>query len=349
MIAITAKTAGTAAAASVLAALVFRYHRYYRITATIANITAIATIASCAGYRVNGESPELKTFGTSGKQQHVLQKGVEAELFRYEGRGALTHMWFGGGFQTLGQTRLRIYVDGEATASIDMQLYLGHGIGFNDPGAPWGTERIGILGNQGGLYNTYRVPFGRSIRITAMLSAEETAERPPFWWIIRGTENLTVEIAGVRLPDNARLKLHTREAYTGQPLEEFDLINTPNRGVLYLVTMAATSTNLSYMEAVVRAYIDGAAEPLWVSSGLEDYFLGTYYFQTGRYHTPIAGLTHFNPDQSSFTAYRFHEEDPIFFARGLRLTARVGEELNGKMLFDPQPTTFWTHVFTYEW
>jgi hypothetical protein len=85
--------------------------------------------------------------------------------------------------------------------------------------------------------------------------------------------------------------LKVGEGCTGQPLEELALVDTPSRGVLYLITMAARSTNLAYMEAVIRAYVYGATEPLWLSSGLEDTFLGTYYFQTGRYHTPIVGLT----------------------------------------------------------
>ena len=40
----------------------------------------------------------------------------------------------------------------------------------------------------------------------------------------------------------------------------------------------------------MRAYIDGSKTPLMLSSGLEDYFLGTYYFNRGRYYTPVAGL-----------------------------------------------------------
>lgn len=294
------------------------------------------------------DSSGLKTFGTMGKEQKVLEKDKEVELFNYEGRGSLTHMWFGGGFKTLGQTRLRIYVDGEEQPSIDMELYLGHGIGFNDPGAPWGIERIGIMGKQGGVYNTYRIPFGESIRITAQLSGEEEAQNPPFWWIMRGTENLPVVLGGVELPEDARLKLYTREGYTGEPLEEFTLCETANNGALYQVTMAAKSTNLSYMEACVRAYVNGG-ELLWLSSGLEDYFLGTYYFQTGKFYTPVAGLTYFEPEQSSFCAYRFHEADPVFFKEGFRLTARVGEELNGRVFFNPQATTYWTYTWVYEW
>lgn len=289
------------------------------------------------------------TFGTMGKEVRILRRGREVELYRRDGAGALTHMWFGGGFKTLGRMRVRIYVDGERTPSIDMGLYLGHGIGFDDPGAPWGTARIGITGHEGGIYNTYRVPFGNGVRITAQLADEETEEKPALWWIVRGSEGLPIDIAGVRLPANARLKLHARENFTAQPLEEFALADVPGNGLLYQVTMAARSGNLSYMEACMRAYIGGADAPLWLSSGLEDYFLGTYYFQTGRYHTALAGLTHFDPKDSSFSAYRFHEDDPVFFRDGLRLTARVGESLDGRTWFDPQPTTYWTYAWTYEW
>ncbi|HVP49237.1 MAG TPA: hypothetical protein VMT32_21740 [Bryobacteraceae bacterium] len=76
-----------------------------------------------------------RTFGTAGKEERVLKAGVEAELFRHTGKGFLTHMWFGGDFRNYGLTRIRVYVDGERQASIDMELMMGHGIGFQDDGA----------------------------------------------------------------------------------------------------------------------------------------------------------------------------------------------------------------------
>jgi hypothetical protein len=157
--------------------------------------------------------------------------------------------------------------------------------------------------------------------------AEDVKANPPFWWIIRGGENVPVQIGHVRLPDSARLRLHKRENYLAQPLEEFDLCDVKNAGALYLVTIAAKSDgNLHFLEAQMRANIDGAKESLMLSSGLEDYFLGTYYFNRGRYYTPVSGLTHIDPRDNSFSAYRFHDDDPIFFAKGLRLTCRCGEK-----------------------
>ncbi len=132
-----------------------------------------------------------------------------AELLRHTGRGCLTHMWFGGDWPGYERTRIRIYVDGQREPSIDMQLGLGHPCGNGDQAAPWGGSKLGKTGHPSGLYNTYKIPFGRGIRI-------------------------------------------------------------------------------SYLEAIVRAYLDGQSQPLQLSSGLEDYFLGTYYFNRGRYANDLA-------------------------------------------------------------
>ena len=298
----------------------------------------------------------LKTFSTAGKQVSLLSTEKESELFRHEGKGCLTHMWFGGAFKGIEQTRIRVYVDGESTASIDMELYLGHGIGFDDNFAPWGTARIGKTGDPNSVYNTYRIPFGKSIRVTGQL-APGPVEHPLFWWIIRGTENLPVSLGGVTLPENARLKLYKLENKTTQPLEEFALCKVQGAGLLYLVTMAVQGQrktgdwkDLGFMEGCLRAYLNGASKPEFLASGLEDYFLGSGYFhQNQRYYGAVAGLTHIDKTNSAFSAYRFHDDDPVFFKTALKLTCRCGEELNGKMLHDPPSTVFTAYTWVYQW
>jgi hypothetical protein len=298
----------------------------------------------------------LKTFGTSGKAVYPFPEGskTEAELYRYEGQGCLTHMWFGGKWENYEKMRIRVYVDGEESASIDMELFLGHGIGYKDEFGPWGTKRIGKTGQPSGIYNTYRIPFGKSVRITAQLHEGDT-ENKRFWYVFRGVENLPVEFSGVRLPDNARLRLYKLEDYTAQTLEEVNLCNTSKSGMLYQVTIAAHADRHTFLESCVRAYLDGAEKPVLLSTGLEDYFLGTYFFNRGMYHNEVAGLTHLNKDDHSFSAYRFHEEDPIFFDKGLRLTVRCGEEIGNQrhnertQKWQAPPTTYTTYVWIYEW
>jgi hypothetical protein len=290
----------------------------------------------------------LATFGTAGKEG-TLYSDRETELFRREGAGHLTHMWFGGDWPGYDRTHIRCYVDAEPTPSIDMELFLGHGIGWADPAAPWGTERLGKTGQPSGLYNTYQIPFGRSIRITGQLG-KGVEKSQTFWWIVRGTENRGVTWGGMALPEQARLRLYVRETPGLPPLQMFEMAQAAGAGALCQLTLAVASRNFSFLEAMFRAYIDGNKEPLWLSSGTEDYFLGTYYFNRGLYHSPVAGLTHKNQDAGglcSFSAYRFHDQDPIVFQKGLRLVWRNGEEKDGKV-FGPAPPEV-SHAISYAW
>lgn len=297
----------------------------------------------------------LKPFCSIGKEVTVLNGYQEAELLRHEGKGCLSHMWFGGDWPGYEKTRLRIYVDGENSPSIDMEMGLGHGYGADGDGAPWGTEKMGKTGHPSGVYNTYKIPFGSSVRVTAQRSVD-SPDGGPFWWIVRGVDGLPVTFAGLRLPDQARLRLYTKENHVAEPLEEFSLCDVQGAGTVYQVAMSGESLrnvgdwkDISYLEAIVRAYLNGDPDPLLLSSGLEDYFLGTFYFNRGRFANAIAGLTHLDSENNSFSAYRFHDDDPIFFNNGLRLTCRCGEELNGAMLHDPPATRFSTYTWLYQW
>ncbi len=297
----------------------------------------------------------LKTFCGVGKEKLVLNGYKEAELLRHEGKGCLTHMWFGGDWPGYEKTRVRVYIDGESQASIDMELGLGHGYGFGDNSAPWGSEKLGKTGHPSGVYNTYHIPYGKGVRVTAQRAAD-SPDGSPFWWIVRGTENLPATVAGVRLPATARLKLHKLERYVAKPLEEFPLCDLKGAGALYQVTIAARGLkqtgdwkNLSFLEACMRGYFDGSPDPVLLSSGLEDYFLGTYYFNRGKYANPVAGLTHKDDASQTFSAYRFHDQDPLFFQKGFRLTCRCGEQVDGKTVGEPPSTEYTTYAWVYEW
>jgi hypothetical protein len=323
------------------------------IKLTILSSMAAMALGPCASTSIAEEPAPPGPIGAIGKGERVLGAGKEAVLFEHHGEGCLTHFWFGGNFKGVEDTRIRYYVDGEAAASIDMDLYMGHGIGFNDNHAPWATKHVGKIGRQNGIYNNYRIPFGKSVRVTAQRAAD-AAENPQIWWIIRGMENGRAALGGVELPKTARLKLHRLENHEARPLEEFDLCDVAGKGALYQVTIAAQGSSLTYLEACMRAYLGKKQTPLMLSSGLEDYFLGTYYFDTGKYHADIAGLTHFDKESSSFSAYRFHDDDPIFFHDGLRLTCRCGETEHGdthgkKGYLNPAKTRYTAYAWVYQW
>jgi hypothetical protein len=139
-----------------------------------------------------------------------------------------------------------------------MDLYMGHGIGFNDNHAPWSNKHMGKIGKRNGVFNNYRIPFGKSIRVTAQRSPDSDGSKF-IWWIIRGVENGRVRLGGVQLPETARLKLHRIENQVFKPLEEFDLCNVKGAGALYQVAIAGKALNargIYFLEACMRGYLN---------------------------------------------------------------------------------------------
>jgi hypothetical protein len=293
----------------------------------------------------------VSTFTQVGKEEQPFVAHSEATLAEQGGSGYLDHIWFGGSFSNFTDLRIRIYVDHEVKPSIDMLLGMGVGVGFGDSAAPWGTRFSGITGAPSGIFLNYPIPFSRNIRVTAELP-QGVQRDTVFWWIVRGIKNLPLRIADIQIPSTARLRLHRVDDQRVEPLQEFELCRVSGDGMIFQVTMAAQSSNFEFMEGQMRAYMGGSNEAQFLSSGLEDYFLGTYYFNRGLYHFHQAGLTHKDESNHSFSAYRFHDIDPVFFSNGIRLTCRCGEKRGDKVFGTtghPQPTTYTTYVWTYEW
>ena len=306
---------------------------------------------------------DLESFSTMGKQSEILQSGTEELLYEKKGAGLLHHMWFGGGFKGIENTIIRIYVDNEKQASIEMKLSEAFANGYHSSNHFQSSSIIGKTGSKGGLYNTIKIPFGKKIKITAQNKFLAGKKACYFWWIFRGTSNMPAIINGVTLPENARIKLHKVEEKLVNAYAEFDLCNTKKDGLLYMIYIQGEAAEpdktykeewhkLSFLEACIRAYIGGTKEPVFLSSGLEDYFLGTYYFESGPFANDLAGLTYFNKEEAKFAGYRIHERDPYYFKNGLRLTCKAGEtwpEKNNIKLHDAPNSKYTSYTWIYEW
>ena len=267
-------------------------------------------------------------------------------------------------------TRIRIYIDGEEEASIDFLLFLGHGIGSDQkteaPNTPWNTKRLGHDAN-GAIYNTYQIPFSTSFRVTATHPTDGE-----FWYIIRGVEGMPVVVGNLELPFcNTRLRLHKNVDIIVGPYQFYTIADVSSTaGMLYQVTLSATSSDYEFLEACLRAKIDGSNTTTWLSSGTEDLFLSGYYFNSGLYHGDDSGLTYKN-DPGTMSAYKFFENDPVLFSKSFELIWRCGDTVDVNMqgcpsdwppprpgetqskhsnrLYNPRDSVVTTYVWVYEY
>eukprot|EP00937_MAST-01D_sp_MAST-1D-sp2_P006755 g6755.t1 len=282
-------------------------------------------------------TPGMKTFGHSIKNGHLLPAGNEITTFEHNcttGPCAITQLHCPTAGPTGWQNAVvRVYVDGEASPSINVTLLelanVGSYNGQSGDSQPWGNGLFGHTAQNGGVYSTMRIPFGGSVR-TTIESAE--ARAGTFWFIVRGVEAYPVQLGDLQLPDAARLKLHRFNARTA-PQQLVTIADVPRgtAGAVVNVKFDAAGSgsqqNLGFLEACMRAHIDQAPQPTFLSSGAEDYFLSAYYFNEGTFKTPASGLTY--KADGKVSAYKVHDRDPLLFSDGLKLVFRNGETTTG--------------------
>ena len=271
---------------------------------------------------------DMKSFSSAIKNGEVIG-GKEKVLYQHiTGPGVVTEQWFTGIDVMDQDARIRIYIDGETVASLDFQLYLAHGIGFNnsfeDMHVPWGTKLIAHTASGGGLYNTFRIPFLTSFTVTFT-----HPKGGWFFYIVRGVENYPLVLGDLLLPKTSRLRLYKQTNVLLKPLEFITLAKVENSaGAVFMVTLAANSTDYNYLEACMRVVIDGG-DVMFLSSGTEDFFLSAYYFNKGVHHFDNAGLTS-KEGVGTMSAYKFFERDPLLFTKSLQLMWRCGETVGIK-------------------
>ncbi|WP_440246334.1 DUF2961 domain-containing protein [Dokdonella sp.] len=80
-----------------------------------------------------------------------------------------------------------------------------------------------------------------------------------------------------------------------------------------------------YLEGDERAQVDGAADPAWYGTGIEDFFGGGFYFDRGAFAGALAGATRVDADGSGSTAaYRLMPTAPLTYTSSVKLEQEVG-------------------------
>jgi hypothetical protein len=285
----------------------------------------------------------MRSFGHALKNA-PLAPNVEQTVFEYDCTAApciITHINIPSIKPPVGQDpdwehgRIAFYVDEESSAAIDVTILQlaaiskwGSTHGVPADGSPWGIDLIGKPAAEGGIYSTIRIPFQKSIRITirAPPSAHVFSE---FFFNVRGVEASPVQLGEYVLPNSAKLRAERHENVGMTPFSFMRVLNSTRAGALLLVQFDGNAVNFGFLEACVRANIDGHLT--FLSSGMEDYFLSSCYFDEGRYVTPNAGMTFMSIGapglEARVGAFKTHTRDVIFWNQSMELIWRYGEEL----------------------
>lgn len=278
----------------------------------------VAFVGACSAV------PLLRSFGVAIKALN-LEANNETTVFAHtlsagSESGAVTQQWHAGGSGVILDLRVRVYVDGEETASVDYPVGLSHGVGplqtTLDASGPYASELFGRT-NAGGFWNTFFVPFQTSVRVTLTIGE-------PFvtWFMVRGVENGPLVVAGVPLPLTARLVTTRTQATVAEGTLVTWASVTGRAGMLRQLHLLANSSDYEYQEGCVSAVIDGNG--LWLSSGLEDVFLGAYFHSMPALHSRFSGFARNATAEAglsanSIVAYRIFERDPVFFTTSFAL------------------------------
>lgn len=148
--------------------------------------------------------------------------------------------------------KLRVYVDGSPTPTLDITLLQIASVGA--AGAQGNSHKdispfsaghlFGKNAQTGGVWTTIRIPFGTEVKVT-LQQAMECNSQSTYWLIIRGVEGLQLSLGEIDLPPTARLVQSYINATTYAPDQFINLASaSPDMdGMLLYTFIDATSAD----------------------------------------------------------------------------------------------------------
>ncbi len=250
----------------------------------------------------------------------------------------------------------RIYWDGEKTPSVEAPVGAFFGMAWNVYSP---LSSLAMTVNPGSAFNSYwKMPFRKSCKITMENIGE--AEMTLYY---------QVDYALTKIDDDeAYFHAQYRRSNPTQGSVHTIIDGIKGKGQ-YVGTYLAEGVNNNgwWGEGEIKFYIDGDKDfATIVGTGLEDYFCGSYDFDTRKknaagvdevnyteFCTPYTGLHqvirgdgHYNVMQR-FGLYRWHIMDPIRFDGDLKVTIQdLGWRSGGRYL--PQKSDMISVAFWYQ-
>jgi len=272
------------------------------------------------------------------------------------GSGSIQHIWM----TPTGNWRysiFRIYWDDEKEPSVEVPVgdFFCMGWGEYSP-----LQSLAVCVNPGSAFNCYwRMPFRKKCRITM----ENIADEDMILYY-------QVDYLETNIPaDAAYFHAQFRALHSVPYKEDYVLVDSIRGKGQYVGTYFAygAHNNGWWGEGEIKFYMDDDSRfPTICGTGTEDYFCGSYDFDTRRknaagietsgyteFCSPYSGLPqvirgdgHYNVAQR-FGLYRWHIADPVRFDKGLKVTIQdLGWRHDGRYL--PLQDNISSVVFWYQ-
>ena len=295
----------------------------------------------------NAETHQLTTYDLDRMKKVPGDRGQTVVLGEVDGRGHIAQLWltFPGWFwqnwnvdapisQTILKTLiLRIYWDGSDRPAVESPVGDFFGIGLCEV-AHFTSKYFGM--SSGGFYCRFPMPFHKNFRIEV---ENRDAEIDTLVYA-----NILYQLVDELPPDLGYFHAQFRSGENAGP-ETLLVAQAAGRGHYAgcTLSMQAKDPNyLGFLEAPEYAVIDGDWERARiVGSGLEDYFLGGWYFREGPFHGDLHGLPVKDALRSMAAMYRVHEEDALHFRERFRL------EFKNPFTDEARPFRYSTTSFLY--
>jgi hypothetical protein len=261
-----------------------------------------------------------------------IEPGKTVTLAEIDGSGAIQHIWM----TPTGNWRfsiLRFYWDDEKEPSVEVPVgdFFGMGWGVFSP-----LNSLPVTVNPGSAFNCYwSMPFRRKCKITM---ENINTERMTLYYQVDYTLTDVPSDAAYFHAQFRRSNPTKNAIYT--------LVDGIKGKGQYVGTYLAwgVKNNGWWGEGEIKFFMDGDSKfPTICGTGTEDYFCGSYNFDSGgkymEFSTPYAGLPQvIRPDglyksQQRFGLYRWHIMDPIRFEKDLTVTIQdLGWMTGGRYL-----------------
>jgi hypothetical protein len=271
-------------------------------------------------------------------------------LAEIKGPGTIRHVWMTVHPSLWRSLILRIFWDGEQSASVAVPLGDFFCNGWCERS---NVNSLAVAVNPAGGFNCYwEMPFRKSARVTIENLAQEAVGA--FFY------QIDYELGAVG-GEAGYLHAQWRRSHA----LAYKTVHTILDGVRgqghYVGTYMARGTEYAgwWGEGELKFYIDGDTWPTICGTGTEDYFGGAWNFeqpagQYGIYSTPYLGLHQVIAPEGAyrgrqrFGMYRWHIPDPVRFKQDLRVTmqalawhAEEGQAPRYLPLADDIATTAW--------